>query len=66
MPDGLESYKLRRELQDLLFGSGKYIDGGGSGYNLQNNTADFDLQIKDSGLRFNIVIQKLEDNENSS
>ena len=66
MTDGLESYELRRDLQDLLFNSGKYIDGGGSGYNLHNNTADFDLQIKDSGLRFNITIKKLEDNEDSA
>mgnify|MGYP003112728371 FL=1 len=66
MVDGLEAYHLRRDLQDLLFQSGKYIDGGGSGYNIVEDVADFDLQVKSNGMRFNIKIKRLEDDTNEN
>ena len=66
MVDGLEAYHLRRDLQDLLFQSGKYHDGGGSGYNIVEDVADFDLQVKSNGMRFNIKIKRLEDDTNEN
>ena len=66
MVDGLEAYHLRRDLQDLLFQSGKYQDGGGSGYNIVEDVADFDLQFKSNGMRFNIKIKRLEDDTNEN
>ena len=66
MVDGLEAYHLRRDLQDLLFQSGKYQDWGGSGYNIVEDVADFDLQVKSNGMRFNIKIKRLEDDTNEN
>ena len=66
MVDGLEAYHLRRDLQDLLFQSGKYKDGGGSGYNIVEDVADFDLQVKSNGMRFKIKIKRLEDDTNEN
>ena len=66
MVDGLEAYHLRRDLQDLLFQSCKYQDGGGSGYNIVVDVADFDLQVKSNGMRFNIKIKRLEDDTNEN
>ena len=66
MVDGLEAYHLRRDLQDLLFQSVKYQDGGGSGYNIVEDVADFDLQVKSNGMRFNIKIKRLEDDTNEN
>ena len=66
MVDGLEAYHLRRDLQDLLFQSGKYQDGGGSSYNIVEDVADFDLQVKSNGMRFNIKIKRLEDDINEN